>query len=153
MNVDCHHHVFATGGRSTAAARILVLVAIGSWVGACRADLGGIATMSAIELAARMKADTAVVPVDANLTATRRRYGVIPGAVLLPDGSSYDAAVELPAHKDRTLVFYCTRARCSAAPSAARRARDAGFRDVYVMPEGITGWIAAGMSVVAMPAG
>jgi rhodanese-related sulfurtransferase len=86
---------------------------------------------------------------DANGDGVRSSYGVIPGAVLLTSSSSYDVASELPQAKDNPLVFYCSSERCSAAPSAARRARDAGYTHVYVLPEGIKGWVQAGKPVTS----
>ena len=41
---------------------------------------------------------------------------------------------------------------CSAAPEAARKALMAGHTDVYVMPEGITGWADAGRPIDRAPA-
>src|SRR5690349_10699107 len=50
--------------------------------------------------------------VDANGDATRRRMGVIPGAVLLRD---MDAVDQLPADKSAGLVFYCANTACGAS--------------------------------------
>ena len=47
-----------------------------------------------------------LVPVDCNGTATRKRAGVVPGAILVTDNESF-AASELPADKTTKLVFYC----------------------------------------------
>jgi len=46
------------------------------------------------------------VPVDCNTDKTRKRAGVVPGAILISDDDSY-AASELPADKATKLVFYC----------------------------------------------
>lgn len=54
---------------------------------------------------------------------------------------------DLPADKSSSIVFYCMNERCTASPIAARRARELGWTDVYVMPAGIKGWIAAGLEV------
>lgn len=48
----------------------------------------------------------AITPVDCNTANTRKRMGVIPGAVLVTDDEGY-AASELPADKNTKLVFYC----------------------------------------------
>ena len=85
-----------------------------------------------------------VSPVDANGTRTRETHGSIPGAILLTSATKYDTAKELPADKASKLVFYCTNSWCSAAESAARRALEAGFQDVSVLPAGIAGWKEAG---------
>jgi rhodanese-related sulfurtransferase len=44
---------------------------------------------------------------DANGADFREREGIIPGAVLLTNYKTYDAAKELPPAKDTPLVFYC----------------------------------------------
>ena len=47
-----------------------------------------------------------VVAVDVNGDATRKKMGVVPGAVLLTDDENF-APTELPADKNTKLVFYC----------------------------------------------
>jgi rhodanese-related sulfurtransferase len=81
--------------------------------------------------------------VDANGDATRKRLGVLPGAVLLTDEETYSLA-ELPADKSRPLVFYCANTHCGASHQAAARALTAGYTNVKVMPDGIAGWVKAG---------
>ena len=81
--------------------------------------------------------------VDANGEATRKRMGVVPGAVLLTDSESF-AVSELPADKGKPLVFYCANTECSASHEAAEKALTAGYQHVEVMPEGIAGWVKAG---------
>ena len=81
--------------------------------------------------------------VDANGEATRKKMGVIPGAVLLTDSESFSTS-ELPKDKARTLVFYCANAHCGASHEAAARALTAGYTNVKVLPEGIAGWVQAG---------
>ena len=66
-------------------------------------------------------------------------------AVLLLAGCrDYSPAEELGSDLDRTTVFYCHSARCGAAADAARRAIAAGYRNVWVLEAGITGWADAG---------
>jgi rhodanese-related sulfurtransferase len=81
--------------------------------------------------------------VDANGPATRKRMGVVPGAVLLTDSESF-AVSELPADKGKALVFYCANTECSASHEAAEKALTAGYQHVEVMPDGIAGWVKAG---------
>ncbi len=52
---------------------------------------------------------------------------------------------DLPAERDRALVFYCSNPLCRKAPLAARRARKMGYSAVLVLSAGITGWVAAGL--------
>ena len=47
-----------------------------------------------------------ITPVDCNSDMSRKRTGVVPGAILLTDDVNY-AASELPADKTTKLVFYC----------------------------------------------
>ena len=84
---------------------------------------------------------------DANSEQTRAKLGVVPGAVLLTSAGEYDVAKELPKAKDQKLVFYCMSEKCGASHMAAKRAVTAGYTDVAVMPQGITGWRANGQNV------
>jgi rhodanese-related sulfurtransferase len=81
--------------------------------------------------------------VDANGEGTRKKLGVIPGAVLLTDSEAFSAS-ELPADKSKTLVFYCANTHCGASHEAAARALTAGYTSVKVLPAGIAGWVKAG---------
>ena len=86
------------------------------------------------------------VPVDANGTETRKKMGVVPGAVLLTDSDSFQLS-ELPADKAKPLVFYCANTRCGASHTAAEKALTAGYTNVKVMPDGIAGWVKAGKKI------
>ncbi|HEX3763423.1 MAG TPA: rhodanese-like domain-containing protein [Kofleriaceae bacterium] len=81
------------------------------------------------------------VAVDANADTTRRRMGVIPGAVLLRD---MDAVDQLPADRTTGLVFYCANRACRASHEAAEKALAAGYTHVRELPDGIAGWVQAG---------
>jgi rhodanese-related sulfurtransferase len=80
---------------------------------------------------------------DANTDKTRAEKGIIPTAVLLPSSSDYDLAL-LPKDKSGEVVFYCAAEKCSASTTAAKRAVEAGYTKVSVLPEGIAGWVKAG---------
>ncbi len=69
----------------------------------------------------------------------------LPGAIHLDPGD-YSAG-DLPNDKQATLVFYCSDPLCGAGPYAAKRARNMGFEQVFVMPCGITGWLKKGFPV------
>ena len=86
------------------------------------------------------------VPVDANGAETRKKMGVVPGAVLLTDSDSFQLS-ELPTDKSKALVFYCANTRCGASHTAAEKAMTAGYTNVKVMPDGIAGWVKAGKKV------
>jgi rhodanese-related sulfurtransferase len=113
----------------------------------CAPDLSDLSALTVSQLGQKLAESPATVVCDANGEGIRESYGIIPGAVLVSSSSSYDVALELPSEKDKPLVFYCSSERCSAAPAAARRAKAAGYTDVYVLPEGIKGWVAAGKPV------
>lgn len=83
--------------------------------------------------------------VDANGKDTRQKLGTIPGAVMLTSYSEFDAAKELPADKNEKLVFYCANTQCGASHEAAKRAMEAGWVNVGVLPDGIMGWSKAGL--------
>ena len=67
----------------------------------------------------------------------------VPGARSL-DSMGYDES-DLPPDRDTMLVFYCSNFMCRKAPSAARRAKDMGYQNVYVMSAGISGWVSASL--------
>ena len=81
--------------------------------------------------------------VDANGEGTRKKLGIIPGAILLTDSEAFSSS-ELPADKSKTLVFYCANTHCSASHEAAARALTAGYTSVKVLGDGIAGWVKAG---------
>ena len=100
-------------------------------------------SVSPTELASLTKEKKATA-VDANGEKTRSENGVVPGAILLTSSSQFDPAKELPANKDANLVFYCASEKCGASHTAAKRAAEAGYTNVAVMPAGIKGWKKAG---------
>jgi rhodanese-related sulfurtransferase len=81
---------------------------------------------------------------DANTEETRKTEGVIPGATKLQDVTSYDAGQVLPKDKNANLIFYCANTQCTASHSAAKRAVEAGYKNVSVLADGIQGWKKAG---------
>jgi rhodanese-related sulfurtransferase len=105
-----------------------------------------VATVSVDELD-RMLANHECRAVDANGDATRKKLGVIPGAVLLGDLDSLD---NLPADRTTHLVFYCANTACGASHAAARKAITAGYTRVQVLPEGIAGWVKAGKKTASL---
>lgn len=90
-----------------------------------------------------------VQPVDANGESTRKREGVLPGAILLSDAEAFKLS-ELPADKGKPLVFYCGNEDCTSSHHAAKKALAAGYQHVEVMPDGIAGWIKAGKKTQAL---
>lgn len=129
-----------------AATLVFAMVVLTAAIG-CAPDRSDLSALTVSQLGHKLSESPATVVCDANGEGIRESYGIIPGAVLLSSSSSYDVALELPSEKDNPLVFYCSSERCSAAPAAARRAKDAGYTDVYILPEGIKGWVKAGKPV------
>jgi rhodanese-related sulfurtransferase len=84
--------------------------------------------------------------VDANGEGTRKKMGVIPNAILLTDSDTFTAR-ELPADKQKPLVFYCANTHCGASHEAAGKALTAGYVNVKVLPAGIAGWVEAGKKI------
>lgn len=100
-------------------------------------------SVTVAELASWTKEKKATA-VDANGEKTRQSEGVIRGAILLTSSSQFDPATELPKAKDGALVFYCANTKCTASHQAAKKAIEAGYTNVAVMPDGIAGWKKAG---------
>jgi len=94
--------------------------------------------VSVAQARAWLKAGEAT-PMDVNTEEVREEYGLLPGAILLPSASAYEAAM-LPEDKGRKLVFYCFNRLCTASHVAAKRARGFGHKNVHVMTEGIKVW-------------
>lgn len=101
--------------------------------------------LTVTEVSAMLKRNETVFVFDANGRDTYLE-GHIPGAQWI----KYDAvtAAELPNSKDAKLIFYCYNPLCGASPVAARQAVSLGYRNVWLLPEGIAGWRKANLAVV-----
>jgi rhodanese-related sulfurtransferase len=110
-----------------------------------------ITKVSVDELAAKLKTNTqgkvAVTVLDVNSSKTRQKHGVIPGAVLLGAYDEFEMSA-LPADKNAELVFYCAAQQCGASKKAAKRALQAGYTNVGVLPAGIKGWVKANQKAI-----
>jgi len=102
--------------------------------------------IAASELAALLEKHNQVYVFDANLESTRKQVGVIPGSLFLSAYDNYDFKI-LPPDKSSRLVFYCADKMCSASTEAAKRAVEAGYKDVSVMKDGIYGWQKSGQKL------
>ena len=104
----------------------------------------GISLIHVSDLDTLMKNETSNVHVyDANNERTRATEGLIPAAEALTSSSHYDVAT-LPADKSSKLVFYCMNTDCMASHDAEKVASKAGYKNVYVMADGIQGWKKSG---------
>lgn len=79
--------------------------------------------------------------IDVNEPEIYSRFHV-PGATPV---TSEELQKFLPSDKKSTLVFYCAERRCSGSHSAAHEAVKLGYTHVLVMPDGIFGWVNAGL--------
>lgn len=79
------------------------------------------------------------------------REGHIPGAVNIPAEALLtgleSAMAGLPG--DKRLLVYCGNLACPKSKELAQGLKDAGVRNIAVMPEGLEGWRAAGGPVEA----
>ena len=101
-------------------------------------------TISMDEVARVMKRP-GVALLDLNVPEVWEKYH-IPGAVHV---DSADLARFLPADRSSTLIFYCAGPLCAASGMAANESVLLGYRRVYVMTDGIFGWVRLGFPVVA----
>jgi len=114
-----------------------------------QAEKKSVTNMSVTQVAGLQK-EKKVTVLDANGEDFRKQNGIIPGAVLLTHFNQYDAAKELPAAKDAKLVFYCANMQCKASHAAAKKALEAGYTDVNVLPDGLLGWKKAGQPTASV---
>ncbi len=129
------------------------LLAVGSFAGCSKSSTDAGSETEKVKLPTvtvdqldTMLAGNQCQAVDANGDETRKKMGVIPGAVLLSDNDKFNAS-ELPTDKTKSLVFYCANTHCGASHEAAEHAKLAGYTNVKVLPAGIAGWVQAGKSV------
>jgi len=108
---------------------------------------GKIKTISIQELSKMISSKEKTEVFDANVESTRKHVGIIPGAKLLDSPTQYDTAKVLPSDKSRKIVFYCANTMCTSSDMAAKRAIEAGYKNVFVMKEGVYGWKKAGMKL------
>jgi rhodanese-related sulfurtransferase len=130
---------------------LVSVLALGSFAGCSKADKAETTEAAKLPTVTVDQLDTMLASnqcqaVDANGDETRKKMGVIPGAVLLSDSDKFNAA-ELPTDKSKSLVFYCANTHCGASHEAAEHAKLAGYTNVKVLPAGIAGWVGAGKTV------
>lgn len=82
---------------------------------------------------------------DANEEKIREELGYIHGAVHINLDGWQNL---LPKNKDATLIFYCQNRTCFTSSEAALEAMKLGYKNSYVMLEGIENWIIKGNPVV-----
>jgi rhodanese-related sulfurtransferase len=107
-------------------------------------DTAMVQTKPVLELSvdevADLIAQQGAVLIDVN-PRPRWASGHLPGAINLnPNEFTAD---NLPFDKQMTLVFYCSNYQSSASRYAAQKAVRFGYVNVFIMPAGIRGWLAA----------
>ena len=107
-------------------------------------------TVTVGQLASMLESPSPPKLYDANGDRTRREYGVIPGATLLPGSRDYSLTL-LPDNRTTQIIFYCASSWCGASEMAADRAIREGYKRVAVLPEGIKGWTQAGLKTDKVP--
>jgi rhodanese-related sulfurtransferase len=113
-------------------------------------DISAVQTKPCLELSVNEVADLiarqGAVLLDVN-PRPRWASGHLPGAINLnPNEFTAD---DLPSDKETTLVFYCSDTSSNASRYAAQKATRFGYVNVFIMPAGIRGWLAAHKPVKA----
>ncbi|ASM37865.1 MAG: rhodanese-like domain-containing protein [Campylobacter sputorum] len=71
----------------------------------------------------------------------------IKDAIFLDYVNAKNILTSLPEDKNAKLVFYCMNRYSHASSMAAKEALDAGYKNVYIMIDGIEGWILSGRKI------
>jgi rhodanese-related sulfurtransferase len=119
-----------------------------------RPDLSGfVAGVSVIKVkkVKKLIAGDDVVVIDSRSGAAYAA-GHIPTALSLPSCTMQDHLSRLPEKKNTLLVFYCGGTTCGMSTRGSTLAARAGYTNIKVMKQGITGWTAAGYETVATDA-
>jgi rhodanese-related sulfurtransferase len=98
-----------------------------------------------MEEVARIMKNPGVVLLDVNVPELWEKSH-LPGAVHVDNA---DIARFLPADRKSTLIFYCAGPLCAAGGMAANESVLLGYRRVYVMTDGIFGWVRMGYPVAS----
>ena len=86
--------------------------------------------------------------VDLNGAETREQIGYIEGSIWVSPDNWEKLLDFLPADKSKPLIMYCTNALCITSSTAALKATQAGYGEVYVMSGGIERWVLLGNAVL-----
>lgn len=91
-----------------------------------------------------------IVIVDARPKRKKYDKGHIPGAISISNTQFDKYKDQLPAEKDKLLVFYCGGYKCKLSHKSAQKALEMGYTKVKVFDAGYPAWVAyAGKSSVA----
>ncbi|WP_267524614.1 rhodanese-like domain-containing protein [Campylobacter sp. MG1] len=81
---------------------------------------------------------------DANVKEERIKYGYLPGSIFINTAEWVDL---LPNDKNSKIIFYCLNRMCYASSDAALKAQKLGYKNVFVMLDGIQQWIISGRPI------
>lgn len=66
--------------------------------------------------------------------------GTIPGAINISDSKFDKMTDQLPADKNKALIFFCGGLKCDLSSKSAVKAKALGYKNVFVFPAGYPAW-------------
>ena len=106
------------------------------------ADKANYPSVSAEWVKAQIDKGADMVLVDSRPEKAKYDKGHIPSAINIPDTYFDDQKDQLPADKNKLLVFYCGGLHCKLSHKSAAKAIDMGYTNVKVFAEGYPAWVA-----------
>jgi rhodanese-related sulfurtransferase len=104
---------------------------------------GNFAAVSTDWVKQQVDAKADMVLVDSRPKQGKYDQGHLPGAISISDTQFDKLTSQLPADKNKMLVFYCGGLACPLSNKSASKAIALGYTNVKVYPEGYPGWVAA----------
>jgi rhodanese-related sulfurtransferase len=101
---------------------------------------GNYAAVTPEWLKSQLDGNADMLLVDSRPKRAKYDKGHIPSAVSIPDMQFEELKDQLPADKEKMLVFYCEGFKCKLSHESARKAMALGHRNVKVMGAGYPGW-------------
>jgi membrane protein DedA with SNARE-associated domain/rhodanese-related sulfurtransferase len=86
---------------------------------------------------------------DVRSLPTRKRFGIIPGAVAAHPEDVHPSVMDHD--RDREIVVYCACPNEASAATAARHLRKAGFKKIRPLLGGVDAWVKSGRSLHTLP--
>lgn len=104
------------------------------------ADKAHYPAVSAEWVKSQIDKDTGMVLVDSRPRKAKYDKGHIPSAISIPDTYFDEQIDQLPADKNKLLVFYCGGLHCKLSHKSAAKAIGLGYTNVKVFAEGYPAW-------------
>lgn len=101
---------------------------------------GNYSAVSAEWVKQQLDAKTDMMLVDSRPKRSKYDKGHIPTAVSIPDMDFDGLKDQLPADRQKLLVFYCGGYKCKLSHKSARKAIDLGYQNVKVFAAGYPAW-------------